>query len=72
MEGLQRGQDLSLPTSWGCLLAQSGSLHSIQLALRQGCLVLLCLQVGGFQLLLVHIQSTNLSLRPPPACLLYA
>lgn len=46
-----------------------GLWHSIQLALRQGCLVLLCLQAGGFQLLLVHVQSTNLSIRPCPACL---
>lgn len=49
-----------------------GLWHSIQLALGQGCLVLLCLRARGFQLLLVHIQSSNLSLHPPPACLLHA
>lgn len=71
-EGLQRGQDLSLPTSQDRLWHRVGLWHSIQLALSQGCLVLFCLQAGGFQLLLVHIQSTNLPLRPPPACLLRA
>lgn len=53
----------------GLALAQSGSLAQHP---GQGCLVLLCLQTGDFQLFLVHIQSTNLPLRPPPACLLHA